>query len=230
VSAVTLSVVIPCWRDAAALGRVVPMLQALGGIEEIIVADATETDECRALARAAGCVVAHCPQPNRGAQMNAGAALARGEVLLFHHADSELTTPHVASLRDAMGDPALVGGGYYRHFDARHPHLRWLEKWARRLNDWGGTIFGDQSVFVRRAHFEKLGGFAALPLMEDVEFSRRLRRSGRTRLLDPPIQSSARRFTRLGPWRTTLTNGALLALDHAGVSPARLHRIYYAAR
>jgi len=230
VSGPTLSVVIPCWRDAEALGRVLPMLHALAGIDEVIVADATETDECRALAHAAGCLVAHCPRPSRGAQMNAGAALACGDVLLFHHADSALTAIHVGHLREATRDPALVGGGFYRHFDARHPHLRWLEKWARRLNDWGGTIFGDQSVFVRRAHFEKLGGFADLPLMEDVEFSRRLRRSGRTRLLDPPMQSSARRFIRRGPWRTTLTNGALLALYHAGVSPARLHRIYYAAR
>lgn len=229
-SGVALSVVIPCWRDAAALARVLAMLQPLPGVHEVIVADATETDECRALARAAGCAVAHCPRPSRGAQMNAGAALARGDVLLFHHADSALTAAHVAQLHAAMTDPALIGGGYYRHFDARHPHLRWLEKWARRLNDFGGTIFGDQSVFVRRAHFETLGGFADIPLMEDVEFSRRLRRSGRTRLLDPPMQSSARRFTRRGPWRTTLTNGALLAAYHCGVAPARLHRIYYAAR
>jgi rSAM/selenodomain-associated transferase 2 len=230
VSGLALSVVIPCWRDAAALGRVLPMLQTLPGIGEIIVADATESDECRALARAAGCVVAHCPRPSRGAQMNAGAELARGDVLLFHHADSDLNAGHVANLHAAMRDPALLGGGFYRHFDARHPHLRRLEKWGRRLNDWGGTIFGDQSVFVRRAHFEKLGGFADIPLMEDVEFSKRLRRSGRTRLLDPPMQSSARRFTRRGPWRTTLTNGVLLTLYHLGVSPARLHRIYYAAR
>ncbi len=229
-SGVALSVVIPCWRDAAALARVLAMLQPLPDVHEVIVADATETDECRALARAAGCAVAHCPRPSRGAQMNAGAALARGDVLLFHHADSALTAAHVAQLHAAMTDPALIGGGYYRHFDARHPHLRWLEKWARRLNDFGGTIFGDQSVFVRRAHFETLGGFADIPLMEDVEFSRRLRRSGRTRLLDPPMQSSARRFTRRGPWRTTLTNGALLAAYHCGVAPARLHRIYYAAR
>ena len=229
-SGCALSVVIPCWRDAVALGRVLPVLRTLSGIDEVIVADATETDECRDLARAAGCVVAHCAQPNRGAQMNAGAALARGDVLLFHHADSDLTAAHVESLRAATRDPALFGGGFYRHFDARHPHLRWLEKWARRLNDWGGTIYGDQSIFVRRAHFARLGGFANIPLMEDIEFSRRLRRSGCTRLLDPPIQSSARRFTRRGPWRTTLTNGTLLALYHAGVSPARLHRIYYAAR
>jgi rSAM/selenodomain-associated transferase 2 len=230
VSGLALSVVIPCWRDAAALGRVLPMLQTLPGIGEIIVADATESDECRALARAAGCVVAHCPRPSRGAQMNAGAELARGDVLLFHHADSDLNAGHVANLHAAMRDPALLGGGFYRHFDARHPHLRRLEKWGRRLNDWGGTIFGDQSIFVRRAHFEKLGGFADIPLMEDVEFSKRLRRSGRTRLLDPPMQSSARRFTRRGPWRTTLTNGVLLTLYHLGVSPTRLHRIYYAAR
>jgi rSAM/selenodomain-associated transferase 2 len=230
VSGLALSVVIPCWRDAAALGRVLPMLQTLPGIGEIIVADATESDECRALARAAGCLVAHCPRPSRGAQMNAGAELARGDVLLFHHADSDLNAGHVANLHAAMRDPALLGGGFYRHFDARHPHLRRLEKWGRRLNDWGGTIFGDQSVFVRRAHFEKLGGFADIPLMEDVEFSKRLRRSGRTRLLDPPMQASARRFTRRGPWRTTLTNGVLLTLYHLGVSPTRLHRIYYAAR
>lgn len=223
-----VSVVIPCWEDADALREVLAMLGGLRGIAEIIVADASQTPECRELAAAAGARVVRCAQPNRGAQMNAGAAAATGGVLLFHHADSTFTQAHVDALRAAMRDPAVVGGAFFREFDARHPRLRALEFFGRLLNRLGGTLYGDQSVFVRREHFEKtLRGFAEIPLMEDIEFSRRLRRSGRTVVLDPPLSTSARRHQARGPWKTTLQNGWLIFLYRIGVPPRRLHEIYY---
>jgi rSAM/selenodomain-associated transferase 2 len=226
----TLSVVIPCWNDANALRDVLETLCALRGVSEIIVADASETPACRAIAKTAGAVVVACDQPNRGAQMNAGATCARGDVLLFQHADTVLTQAHVDSLRAAMREPRVIGGAFHREFDARHPHLRWLEKVARILDNCGSTLYGDQSIFVRRSHFEKLGGFAAIPLMEDIEFSRRLRRSGRTVVLDPPISTSARRHTEQGAWKVSIQNAWLILLYRLGVSPWRLHDIYYHRR
>lgn len=223
----TVSVIIPCWKGEEALDLQLRELSKIPGIDEVIVADASTKPDCTEAARSHGARVVRCPAPNRGSQLNAGAHAARGDVLLFHHADTELTAAHVESLRSAMTDPAVVGGAFYRKFDQRHPHLLWLEKWARRLNDWGGALYGDQSIFVRRAVFEKLGGFAPIALMEDIEFSSRLRRSGRCVLLDPPIHSSARRFLRRGAWRGTLENGALLLLFRLGVSPQRLHGWYY---
>ena len=122
----------------------------------------------------------------------------------------------------------IVGGAFYRHFDKRHPHCRWLEPLERFHNRTFGALFGDQSLFVRRAHFAgKLGGFADIALMEDIEFSKRLRRSGALALLDPPIATSPRKHTARGPWKTTITNATLILLYQLGVSPARLHAWYY---
>jgi uncharacterized protein len=105
--------------------------------------------------------------------------------------------------------------------------LMWLESVARFLTRHGGTLYGDQSIFVRRDVFQQLGGFARIPLMEDVEFSRRLRAAGKIAVLDPPVESSARRHLRKGAWRTSIQNGLFIVLYKLGVSPHRLHRWYY---
>lgn len=224
----TLSIIIPCWNDAAALGRLLAPLGGLAGVE-LIVADASTSAAAAELARGAGAKVVACAQAHRGRQLNAGAAAATGEVLLFQHADVELTAVHVEALRKAMKENVkAVGGAFHRHFDPSH-------RWRRRLltpivrwrNRHGGTLWGDQSVFVRRDHFMRLGGFADIPLMEDVEFSKRLRRSGRVLLLDPPVLASARRHRRKGALKVSLLNLAFIGLYKLGVSPHTLHRWYY---
>ena len=108
--------------------------------------------------------------------------------------------------------------------------MRWWESLLRRISKVAGPLFGDQSLFVKADVFRQLGGFADIPLMEDIDFSRRLRRLGRITLLDPPLWSSPRRFRRLGNARTLLINTSLIALFYPGVSPQRLHRWYYARR
>jgi rSAM/selenodomain-associated transferase 2 len=215
-----LSVVVPCWRDGETLRGLLTAMERLRGIEEIIVAAVEDVKE-------SGVRFVHCPRPNRGAQMNAGARTAAGEALLFHHADTELTQPHVDALHTALGAAATIGGAFHRKYDGRHRGFAWVERLARVWNERGGTLYGDQSIFVRREVFTRLGGFAEIPLMEDVEFSRRLRRAGRTVLLDPPIATSPRHHQRHGPWRTTARNAAMLVLYRCGVSPHRLHRWYY---
>jgi len=196
---------------------------------EIIVVDVDGDPASAKLAGKLGLRFAAFSSPNRGEQMNHGASLATGDVLVFQHADTEFSEAHVRAIRMALQDPAIVGGAFYRKFDNRHPRLIWLEKIARRLSRNGGTLFGDQSIFVRREIFRKLGGFASIPLMEDVEFSPRLRRAGEIALLDPPLRSSARHHERKGAWRKSIQNGAFLLLYKVGVSPRTLHRWYYSA-
>lgn len=162
--------------------------------------------------------------------MNDGAAAATGDVLVFLHADTEMQPAHIAAIERAMTNHAIAGGAFYRAFDERHPHLRWLEPVARFLTRHGGTLFGDQTVFVRRELFEKLGGFADIPLMEDVEFSRRLRAAGEVAVLDPPIRTSPRHHIENGAWRSTIRNALFLLLFKLGVSAETLHAIYYARR
>ena len=124
----------------------------------------------------------------------------------------------------------MIGGAFYRKFDGRHPRLRWLEAVARFFTRHGGSFFGDQSVFVRLETFRALGGFAPIPLMEDMEFSRRLRRAGKVAVLDPPVESSSRRHADRGAWRTSIQNGLFIVLYKCGFSPTHLHRWYYRDR
>jgi rSAM/selenodomain-associated transferase 2 len=220
------SVIIPCWNDGAALRDVLARVAPMRGVTEIVVVDASDGGECAEYARARGATVVKSA-PSRGVQLNAGARQARGQLLLFQHADTELTQAHVDSLHEAMRAPDIVGGAFHRKFDQRHARLRFMEVIARFLANRGATLYGDQSIFVRRAVFERLGGFAEIPLMEDVEFSPRLRRAGRTLVLDPPIATSPRHHLRRGAIRTSMRNGLMIALFRAGYSPHKLHAWYY---
>jgi rSAM/selenodomain-associated transferase 2 len=229
-ASVRLSVIVPAWNDHANVARLLSEFVRLKALHEVIVADASPHSAAAEAARAAGAIYLPAPQPNRGAQMNLAAASATGDVLIFHHADSILTAAHLAAIQQALQNPEIIGGAFYRRFDRRHPRLVWFEAVARFLTRRGGCFFGDQSVFVRRETFRELGGFAPIPLMEDMEFSRRLRRFGQVAVLDPPLQSSNRRHLGRGPWRTTIENGIFIVLYKCGFSPAQLHRWYYRDR
>ena len=226
-----ISVIIPSWRDAENLATLLPALsRTTAGALEVIVVDALGDPDSERIARENGATFLKCSAPNRGAQMNVGAMFASGDVLLFQHADTELTDAHLAAIETALRDPQIIGGAFYRKFDARHPRLIWLEKIARWLTRHGGTLYGDQSVFVRRELFLRLQGFAQIPLMEDMEFSRRLRAAGPVVVLDPPVRTSPRRHLRQGAWKTSIQNGLFILFYKIGVSPVRLHRWYYRGR
>jgi rSAM/selenodomain-associated transferase 2 len=226
-SSLRISVVIPSWRDAENLEALLPSLTEQPRIAETIVVDASGDGKAERIAMASGVKSVACATPNRGEQMNIGAAVSTGDILLFQHSDTQLEAAHLEAIAEALADPEIVGGAFFRKYDDRHPRLRWLESITRFLARRGGTLYGDQSIFVRREVFERLGGFARIPLMEDVEFSRRLRAAGKIAVLDPPVASSARRHLRRGAWRTTIENGLFIVLYNLGVSPFRLHRWYY---
>ena len=147
--------------------------------------------------------------------------------MCFHHADSELRYEHLEALTSMARNDRIVGGVFHRRFDNRHSWMIRWERLLRHISATTGPLFGDQSIFVRADIFHKMGGFADIPIMEDVEFSRRLRRIGRIALLDPPLWSSPRRFRSLGNVRTSALNAAFIALFYLGVSPDKLHRWYY---
>jgi hypothetical protein len=222
-----ISVIIPCWRDKAAAFELARRWANETMIHEVIVAGVGEDSPPPESPRIKFCA---SPRPGRGAQLNLGASLASGEVLLFHHVDSDLLGAHLAALRDAIQDRSVMGGAFYRKFDERHPWMKWAERIERWHSRTFGALYGDQSIFVRREHFNRLGGFASIPLMEDVEFSRRLRRSGKIVLLDPPMSSSPAKQIAQGSWRTTLRNMLFLVLFRLGVSAELLHSWYYRAR
>jgi hypothetical protein len=222
-----VSVVVPVWGDGALVaGQVARLGGAIDRIEWVIAAVGAG-NELRGLEREGKIRLVECRAPSRGGQMNAGAAAARGRLLCFHHADSEMLPGHLIALAGVAADGAARWGAFHRRFDNRRRWARCLEGAMRKVSPRVGPLFGDQSIFISAEVFRRVGGFADIPLMEDVEFSRRMRGVSRPLLLDPPMWSSPRRFRRKGGAGTTLINATLLALFAAGADPRLLHRWYY---
>jgi rSAM/selenodomain-associated transferase 2 len=163
----------------------------------------------------------------RARQMNAGARAARGDVLLFLHADTLLPDGALAAVDAAVGDPGVVAGRFDVRFDSPRPVFRMIAWFMNQRSRWSGISTGDQAIFVRREVFEGLGGYPDMPLMEDVELCRRLKRRGRLAALRLRVTTSARKWEREGAVRTILLMWALRLLYMVGVPPARLHRWYY---
>jgi glycosyltransferase involved in cell wall biosynthesis len=222
-----ISLIVPVWNDDELVVELVSGLKITPDLAEWVVAAVQPGQTLRELDRQGMVRLITCDKPSRGRQMNAGAARARGSLLCFHHADSELRPDHLNALTQAATNEAILGGAFYRRFDDRRASFVVWEGIVRRINSFTGPLFGDQSIFVRASVFERLGGFADIPLMEDIDFSRRLRTLGGMVLLDPPIWSSPRRFRGLGNWRTTLLNVTFVGLFYLGTDPYTLHRWYY---
>jgi rSAM/selenodomain-associated transferase 2 len=222
-----ISLIVPVWNDDELVVDLVRSLQVVPELAEWVVVAVEPGERLFELHRQGMVRLISCDKPSRGRQMNAGAAEARGSLLCFHHADSELRPEHLGALEKTARNETILGGAFHRRFDDRRTFVVWWEGLIRRVNSFAGPLFGDQSIFVRSSVFERMGGFADIPLMEDLEFSRRLRRLGNAVLLDPPLWSSPRRFRRQGNWRTTLLNIAFVGLFYLGVDPCTLHRWYY---
>jgi hypothetical protein len=159
--------------------------------------------------------------------MNTGATRARGRWLVFLHADTQLGAGWLDFLRSVDDRRSIVGGSFRFTLDSNARWARWIERGVRlrvRLFD---LAYGDQALFARRDVFEALNGYAELPLMEDVDFIRRLCRHGRLAHADIPALTSARRWDRDGWIRRTIENGTLLLMFLAGWSPDRLARRYH---
>jgi rSAM/selenodomain-associated transferase 2 len=165
--------------------------------------------------------------PGRARQMNAGARATRGDLLLFLHADTRLPPGALEAVEAALADPRVVGGRFDVTFDSARPIMRLTAGLMNLRSRLSGIATGDQTLFVRRAVFEDVGGFPEIPLMEDVEFSRRLKRRGPRACLRLRVTTSARKWEREGPVRTVLLMWTLRLLYFLGAPPGRLHRWYY---
>lgn len=231
----TLCVVLPVWNDPDGLADILGQLQLAvdaGEVAEVVVADASPDHRCEHVARAAADAGAplqylRCDRPNRGAQLNAGAARATADLLLFHHVDVPISPEHCRAARAAAARPGFSAGAFYRKFDPAHRGRQWLEGFVRAYNRRRGALYGDQGLFILRRSFDAHGGFRDIALMEDVEFTLRLRRNGGVELVDPPVLPSARRHAKRGSFRTSLFNVWITTAFRLGVSPDTLHRWYY---
>ncbi len=219
-----VTIIVPVLDEAHIIEAALTRLRRDFGDCELIVVDGGSSDDTTHLAATHARVLS--ASPGRALQMNEGARHADGDVLWFVHADTAIDPQALHQLRAALADPGTVGGGLSLRFDRYTPSLDYLARVstlrARRLHH----VFGDQAMFVRREVFERLGGFAPLPLMEDLEFSRRLHRTGRMVVLPATSTASSRRFTRYGTLRMIAFMQYLKLLFLAGVSPERIRLRY----
>jgi len=219
-----LSVVVPVLNEENAIGRTLDHLIALSPYE-VIVVDGGSCDRTQEIVRTRPCVLTVGPR-GRPLQMNHGARMATGDVLLFLHADTKLPGTAMRDIERSLDDTHCVGGRFDVELDAD----RWLLHLVGRLINIRSRMTrvatGDQAMFVRRAVFEALGGFPEIPLMEDIAFSRMLKRAGAIACLESRVITSARRWEENGPIRTIFLMWALKSLYLAGVSPHRLARLY----
>jgi rSAM/selenodomain-associated transferase 2 len=220
----SLSIVVPVRNEAAIIDEFLRHLRGRTEGAELLVVDGMSDDGTAR--RAAGHARVLTAAPGRARQMNAGAAATTGDVLWFVHADSWVPEGALEMIRAALADPHAAGGC----FRLEIPHPRLVYRFNDRLGNLGvdllGIACGDHGLFVRRALFERLGGYPDVPLLEDVELYRRARRWAKMRQLPAAIRTSPRRWERNGAWRTTALYSVILALYALGVPIARLDRIY----
>ena len=225
-----ISVVIPTLNESEHLSALIAGLRAQDPACEVIVADGGSRDGTAAIAAAHGARVL-TSAPGRGRQLRQGAEAARGEVLLFLHADSVFPPDGLARIAATLaGSPHVVGGNFRLLFDGRTRFDSWLTgfyAWFRRR----GLYYGDSGVFVRADVYHALGGFRPIAVMEDYDFTRRLERTGPTCCIaEPPLMTSSRRFAGRHPLAIVWGWLKIHALYHLGVAPRRLAKLYDSER
>jgi len=227
-----VSIVIPVLRDSVELEGLLGNLDDAAGphagdAPEVIVVNSEPADPSIAALRQRFPAVRWMDGARgRGRQMNAGAAVAGGRWLLFLHADARLEAGCLQAIA-ALDREDVAGGAFRLAIASRHWYARAIEKGVALRTKWLRLPYGDQGIFVRRETFDALGGYAPLPLMEDVDLILRIWRVGRLRFPPERVRVSARRWERDGWLPRTISNLWLLARYVVGASPARLARAYY---
>jgi rSAM/selenodomain-associated transferase 2 len=220
-----LSIIIPVLDEAALIGPFLTHLRARAPGAELIVVDGGSRDGTRSIAAPLADVLISAPR-GRALQMNAGAAIATGDVLWFLHADSVLPHNAVRDIEAALNDSQTAGGC----FRLRLPDRKMIYRVSDSLGNLGVQVFGfalgDHGIFCRRSTFEKSAGYPDVPILEDAELYRALGRLGRMRQLRAKIISSPRSYQRWGPYRTTSIYFCILVLYVLGVPVRFLHPLY----
>ena len=225
----TISVIVPVLNEAANLPKVLATIQthtnqAIVGIE-VIVVDGGSQDNTVDIAQQTGAKVL-CTHPGRAHQMNAGAEIATGEILVFVHGDTQLPPNYATLVQTALTQPKVVAGAFDLAIQGNHWGLRWVEwgvKWRSRFCQ---LPYGDQALFVPATRFHQLGGFPELPIMEDFVFVQRLRRLGKIAIAPACVITSGRRWQKLGIFKTTVLNQIIVLGYFAGIAPQRLAKWY----
>jgi rSAM/selenodomain-associated transferase 2 len=220
-----ISIIIPVLNEREELPCTHEVLAAVPEAPEIIAVDGGSTDGTLEWVRKQCSIKTIETRRCRGGQLNAGAAAASGDVLLFLHADCAVPSGALTDIADALADPGVAGGCFLVRFRGpRRISLRLVQGGINLRTRLARTATGDQAIFVRRSVFEAARGFADWPLFEDVDLLARIKPLGRFVVLPAKVTISPRRWLTHGVWRTTVLMYALRLGYHAGISPATLSR------
>ena len=218
-----VSIIIPTLNEATTMRDLAASLGRLRGEFEVIVCDGGSADATVEVARQCGLRVIDAPR-GRGPQMNAGAQLAKGEALLFLHADTRLPEDALELVTGALVDEKVCGGNFSLIFGGDSREARLLTRIYPLLR-LGGMLYGDSAIFARRRVFDRLDGYREYPIFEDCDLYRRMRRLGRFVRLNAPATTSSRRFQ--GHFISTFALWSLMqVLYWLGVNPNLLNRLY----
>ena len=219
-----VSIIIPTLNEAGNISATIKSIQPVGDTE-VIVADGGSTDGTPDLAHQMGARI-HRGSPPRSVQMNAGADMATGQVLLFLHADTCLPVGFDVYVRWTLARPRVVAGAFELGITGEGSGLRWIERVANWRSHTFQMPYGDQAIFLSRQRFHDLGGFKKLPIMEDYELIKRLSRRGYISTVPLPVLTSGRRWKNMGIVKTWLINQTMVAGYHLNVPPHLLLRWY----
>jgi rSAM/selenodomain-associated transferase 2 len=223
-----ISLIIPVFCEQTVINETIEAVRRLrgGDTAEIIAVDGQTEGETLAAIRDAA-VRKVRSEKGRGVQLNRGAAVASGDVLLFLHADTALPPAAFERIAGAMRDEGCVGGAFDLRIDSPKAGFRIIETVANLRSRLTRIPYGDQAIFIRASFFRTLGGFREIPIMEDVDLMRRIKRQGgRIVIFREPVTTSARRWEKEGLVFGTLRNWFLMTLYLCGVAPERLARFY----
>jgi uncharacterized protein len=225
----TFSIVIPVFHEGEHILSLIDRIQAMRPMEpcEIIVVDGSPDLDTLQYLRERQDVRAVAAQVGRAKQMNRGASVARGEILLFLHADTELPPGALGKITEALRGSDAVGGAFDLGIASGKVVFRVIERASSIRSRLTRIPYGDQAFFVKKKYFDLIGGFREIPLMEDIEFMQRVKkRGGRIRILKDRVMTSPRRWEKEGTLFCTLRNWTISTLYYLGVSPETLNRFY----